>query len=66
MIVQGNSLHIPLKDKSVPCVVFDPFSGSGTTVQVAQDFGRRGVGLEMSGEYLGLARVRTAQGGLGI
>lgn len=47
-------------------IVLDPFSGSGTVVKVAQDFGRHGVGLELSGEYLGLSRRRTAQAGLGI
>ena len=47
-------------------VVFDPFVGSGTTVKVAQDLGRVGVGLELSGDYLAMARRRTAQQGLGI
>jgi DNA modification methylase len=45
----------------VPCVVFDPFSGSGTTVDVARHLNRRGVGLELSVEYLQLAQRRTAQ-----
>jgi len=40
-------------------VVFDPFVGSGTTVAVAQQLGRRGVGIDLSMPYLHLARERT-------
>ena len=36
----------------IPALVFDPFVGSGTTVQVAYDLGRRGVGLDLSLKYL--------------
>lgn len=36
----------------IPAIVFDPFVGSGTTVKVAYDLGRRGVGLDLSLEYL--------------
>jgi DNA modification methylase len=46
-------------------IVLDPFSGSGTTVKVAQDLGRVGVGLELSESYLAMARHRTAQMGFG-
>ena len=34
------------------CVVLDPFVGTGTTVLVAERFGRTGVGLDLSREYL--------------
>lgn len=42
----------------VPCVVLDPFSGSGTTGMVALDHGRNIVGLDLNGDYLELARAR--------
>lgn len=42
----------------VSAVVFDPFAGSGTTLQVARALGRSGVGLDLSAEYLQLARQR--------
>jgi hypothetical protein len=42
----------------VPCVVLDPFSGAGTTVMVARELGRHGIGLELSGEYLQQSRER--------
>jgi len=42
----------------IPAVVFDPFAGSGTTLQVARALGRHGVGLDLSAEYLQLARQR--------
>jgi len=43
----------------IPATVFDPFVGSGTTVAVAQQLGRRGVGIDLSLPYLHLARERT-------
>ena len=50
----------------IPAIVFDPFVGSGTTVKVAYDLGRRGVGLDLSLEYLdGQARNRIHNGHIG-
>jgi DNA modification methylase len=43
---------------SVPCVVLDPFSGSGTTGQVALDRGRAYVGVDLNPEYLEMAQAR--------
>ena len=37
----------------IPCAVLDPFSGSGTTAKVAARLGRRGIGIDISAEYLG-------------
>lgn len=40
--------------------VLDPFSGSGTTVQVAQRLGRVGIGCDLNGEYLRRSAVPVA------
>lgn len=39
-------------------VVLDPFSGIGTTVKVAYELGRTGVGIELSKNYNEIARKR--------
>ena len=44
--------------------VLDPFGGSGTTGQVAEEDGRNSVLIELNAEYVELAQRRTAQGGL--
>jgi site-specific DNA-methyltransferase (adenine-specific) len=45
-----------------PCVVLDPFSGSGTSAYVAAQLGRVGIGVELSAEYIKQARYgRLAQ-----
>ena len=41
-----------------PCVVLDPFCGSGTTLVVANKLGRSGIGYEISVEYCDLAKKR--------
>jgi DNA modification methylase len=43
-----------------PCVVLDPFIGSGTTALVALRAGRSFVGIELNPEYAALARRRIA------
>lgn len=40
-------------------VVLDPFSGSGTTLVVANRLGRSGIGLELNPEYIEIARRRV-------
>lgn len=42
-------------------VVLDPFAGSGTTLQVAEQEGRRGVGIELNVGYCALALERLAE-----
>ena len=42
-------------------VVLDPFMGSGTTGEVAQNLGRRWVGCELNADYKKLQDKRTAQ-----
>lgn len=45
----------------VPCTVFDPFAGSGTTLAVAIEEGRSAVGTELNPDYLALATRRIAE-----
>ena len=47
-------------------LVLDPFAGSGTTIQVAQQLGRQGMGIELNPAYITLADTRTAQTGLAL
>lgn len=47
-------------------VVLDPFFGSGTTGQVAQNLGRQWIGCELNEEYAPLQQERTAQGSLAL
>ena len=45
-------------------VVIDPFFGSGTTGQVAQNLGRQWIGCELNEDYAPLQQERVAQQGL--
>jgi site-specific DNA-methyltransferase (adenine-specific) len=42
-------------------VVLDPFSGTGTTMKVAYELGRKSVGIDLSDEYIKLAKQRICQ-----
>lgn len=42
-------------------VVLDPFCGSGTTVRVAKDLGRVGIGFDLSPAYVQMANDRLGQ-----
>lgn len=42
-------------------LIFDPFSGSGTTVAAALRHGRRAIGVDVSMEYTQIARERIEQ-----
>lgn len=44
-----------------PCIVLDPFAGSGTTLAVAAELGRNGIGCELNPEYIELANQRIAK-----
>lgn len=45
----------------VPCIVLDPFNGSGTTGAVAVRHGRRYVGLDLSADYIEMATRRIGK-----
>lgn len=51
-------------DDTGRAIVLDPFMGSGTTAQVAQDLGRDWIGIELNPDYHSLIAERTRQGGL--
>ena len=42
----------------VPCVVLDPFAGSGTTLMVAVRLGRDCIGIELNPDYASMAEAR--------
>jgi DNA modification methylase len=45
-----------------PCVVLDPFGGSGTTALVAEQYGRRTILIELNPEYVEIALNRLSRG----
>lgn len=53
---------IPIKS-TCPCdgVVLDPFSGTGTTMKVAYELGRKSIGIDLSDEYIKLAQERICR-----
>jgi hypothetical protein len=48
--------HVP-----APCVVLDPFAGSGTVALVARRLGRKSIGIELNPEYAELCARRLQQ-----
>lgn len=46
--------------KPIPCTVFDPFIGSGTTGVVAKQLGLDYIGIELNPEYAEMAEQRIA------
>ena len=47
-------------DRTIPCLVLDPFAGSGTVLAAARRLGRRSLGIELSPEYIEMARRRSS------
>lgn len=53
---------IPIKSTCpMDGLVLDPFSGTGTTMKVAYELGRKSVGIDLSSEYIKLAKQRICQ-----
>jgi DNA modification methylase len=46
---------------TIPGTVLDPFAGSGTTLAVAAEQGRSGIGCELNPEYIALAKKRIRE-----
>jgi DNA modification methylase len=46
---------------TIPGTVLDPFAGSGTTLAVAAELGRNGIGCELNHEYITLAEQRIKE-----
>lgn len=54
-------VEAPIRACSPPKgIVLDIFSGSGTTLVVAEREGRQGIGIELNREYVGIARRRMS------
>lgn len=49
-----------MRAAAVPALVLDPFAGTGTTLAVAKELGRHGVGIDLKREYLDMAAERIA------
>ena len=43
---------------TIPCLILDPFVGSGTTLLTSQRLGRRGLGIEINSEFADIAEQR--------
>jgi DNA modification methylase len=46
------------REDTVPCVVLDPFMGSGTVLEIARELKRSGIGIELNPAYIKIARER--------
>jgi DNA modification methylase len=48
-------------ESTTPCVVLDPFMGSGTVAMVALRAGRQFVGVDLNPDYIAMAEARIAR-----
>ena len=49
-------------EETIPCVVLDPFGGTGTVAKVARDLGRSSILIEINPEYVQIAKQRLRIG----
>jgi DNA modification methylase len=62
--ITGYACACPTPDAPVrPSVILDPFNGTGTVPMVARTLGRWGIGIDLSADYLRLARWRIWRSG---
>ncbi len=50
------------REETMPCIVLDPFGGSGTVAKVARDLGRSSILIEINPEYVQIAKKRLRIG----
>jgi DNA modification methylase len=55
------SCNHPASVGVVPCVVLDPYLGSGTTAIVAKKYGRDYIGIELNEDYVKMAERRISR-----
>ena len=57
-LIHPDGTSTPCEPYTVPCIVFDPFMGSGTTGMVARQHDRDYLGIELNPDYAEMARHR--------
>ena len=63
-VITGEACGCPdTSAPTTPAIVLDPFGGTGTTAMVAKALGRYGISLDLSADYLKLARWRVFDSG---
>lgn len=58
---EGIIERIVLASSNKGDIVLDPFSGSGTTLRVCQQLGRKAIGFELNPEYVAMAKQRLSE-----
>ena len=58
---EGIIERIVLASSNKGDIVLDPFSGSGTTLRVCQQLGRKAIGFELNPEYVAMTEQRLSE-----
>ncbi len=58
--------RMALTSSSEGDTILDPFAGSGTTLRVAQQLGRNGIGMEINPTYVAMIRRRLGESHVGF